>query len=875
VRIGDRRAGDHPARARGRHAGDDPEEPSVSIEASDPSPVTAGSPASAPSGAAERVALMTLDEKASLCSGRDFWTTKPVERVGVPSVVLTDGPHGVRLQVGETDHLGLSVSEPATCFPTASALAATWDRDLVAEVAAAIADECLEFGVDVLLGPGVNLKRSPLCGRNFEYFSEDPLVAGELATAFVEAVQARGVGTSLKHFAGNDQEHRRLIVDAIYDERTLRELELTAFELPVTRARPWTVMGAYNRLNGTYACEHPWLLTELLRDEWGHLGIVVTDWGATNDRVAGLVAGCELEMPATGGSTDAQLVEAVRSGALDEAVLDRAATRLVELALRAQANRQPGARFDRDAHHALARRAAADAAVLLRNEAAALPLRDTDRIALLGAFAETPRFQGTGSSRINPTRVDTLRTELGALVGQQRIRYAPGYDHPTTSNAALLREAVAAAEDSDVAIVCVGLPDGYENEGNDRTHLRLPPTHDALVAAVAAVHDRVVVVLSNGAPVEMPWVEDVEAVLEGYLGGQAGAGGVADVITGTVDPGGHLAETFPRHLDDVPTARHFPGGPATVQHREGLYVGYRFHDTVDADVLFPFGHGLSYTSFELGEVTLDRGEVGPDELAGGGTVTITVDVTNIGGRAGTQVVQVYVRDPESCVYRPDRELRAFAKVALEPGANTRVELPLGQRAFAFWDTAASGWTVEPGAFEVLVGFSSRDLRGRAELTVTGEPLPVRDEPAVYRRPPRYLDVDAASYEALLGRPLPPEGTGGPPYTRNSTLSEVAHTPVGRVLVRIAGRRLRAGFGDDPANEALVASMLQHSPLRVLTMGGVSSEHVDHIVDLVNGRWLSGGKALLTSLAREWRPERGPWRRGEDAGPDAEGAGSPR
>jgi beta-glucosidase len=707
-----------------------------------------------------------------------------------------------------------------------------------------------------------------------QYFSEDPLVTGELASAFVAAVQARGVGTSLKHFAGNDQEHRRLIVDAIYDERTLRELELTAFELPVTHARPWTVMGAYNRSNGTYACEHPWLLTDLLRDEWGHLGIVVTDWGAMNERVAGLVAGCELEMPATDGSTDAQLVEAVRSGSLDETVLDRAATRLVELALRAEANRQPGVRFDRDGHHALARRAAADAAVLLRNEAATLPLRDTDRIAVLGAFAETPRFQGTGSSRINPTRVDELRTELGALVGQERIRYAPGYDHPTTPNEALLRDAVSAAEDADIAIVCVGLPDGYENEGNDRAHLRLPATHDALVAAVAAVHDRVVV-LANGAPIEMPWVEDVEAVLEGYLGGQAGAGALADVLTGTVEPSGRLAESFPRHLDDVPSSHHFPGGPATVQHREGLYVGYRFHDTDDGDVLFPFGHGLSYTTFELGGVTLDRGEVGPDQLAGGDTVTVAVDVTNTGGRAGKQVVQVYVRDLESCVYRPDRELRAFTKVALEPGATTRVELPLGRRAFALWDPAAGDWNVEPGTFEVLVGISSRDLRGRAELTVTVEPFPVRDEPAVYRRPPRYLDVDAASYEALLGRPLPPECAGGPPYTRNSTLSEVAHTAVGRVLVRIVERRLRAGFGDDPANEALVTSMLEHSPLRVLTMGGVSSEHVDHIVDLVNGRWLSGGKALLASLARDWRPERGPWRRDDAVGPGAEGDGSTR
>jgi beta-glucosidase len=808
--------------------------------------------------AAAIVAQLTLEEKASLCSGRDFWTTEPIERLGVPSVLMTDGPHGVRLQEGATDHLGISGSVAATCFPTASALAATWDRDLVGEVAGAIADECLALGVDVLLGPGVNLKRSPLCGRNFEYLSEDPLLAGELAAAFIRGVQERGVGTSLKHFAGNDQEHRRLVVDAIYDDRTLRELELTAFELPVTRAQPWTVMGAYNRLNGTYACEHPWLLTDVLKGEWGHAGIVVTDWGAMHDRVAAVAAGCELEMPATDGSSDQAIVEAVRAGTLDEAALDRAVLRLVDLALRAAANRQPDATFDADAHHALARRVAAEAAVLCRNEGGALPLRDGDQVALLGAFAETPRFQGTGSSRINPTRVDNLRDELTTLLGTDRVRYAPGYRDPDEVDDALLAEAVTLAQQADVVVVHVGLPDGYENEGDDRAHLRLPSSHDALVAAVAAVHDRVVVVLANGAPVELPWIDDVEAVVEGYLGGQAGAGGLADVLTGAVDPGGHLAETFPRHLDDVPSSRHFPGGPATVQHREGLYVGYRFHDTVGGEVRFPFGHGLSYTSFAIGDVALDREEVAPDDLRDGATVTLSATVSNTGERAGKVAVQVYVRDPEACVYRPDRELRAFTKVALERGESRRVELDLGERAFAFWDVERDAWSVEPGRFEVLVGLSSRDLRGQAELTVTGEPFPPRDEPAVYRRPPRYLDVDAASYEALLGRPLPPERPPGPPYTRNSTLGEVAHTPAGRVLRRVVERRLRAGFGDDPANEALVRSMLEHSPLRTLAMGGISSAQLDTIVDLVNGRWLAGGRRAVVELRRAvdgWRPRR--------------------
>jgi beta-glucosidase len=673
--------------------------------------------------ARELVAAMDIDEKALLCSGRGFWSTQPVERLGVPSVEVRDGPHGLRMQVGDVDHLGLRGSEPATCFPTASALAATWDRELVAEVGEAIANECLEFGVGVLLGPGVNLKRSPLCGRNFEYLSEDPHLAGELGATFVTAVQERGIGTSLKHFAANHQEARRMTIDVVADERTLRELELAAFETVVRRAQPWTVMGAYNRVGGTYACEHPWLLTDVLKGEWGHTGVVVTDWGAMNDRVAALAAGCELQMPGSADDADASIAEAVRAGHLDVAVLDAAAVRLVELALRAEANLQPDATFDRDAHHRLARRVAADAAVLCRNVDDALPIGATDRVALIGAFADEPRYQGTGSSRVTPTRMETLREGLARLVGDERIAYQPGYSDAEVVDDGLVADAVAAAREADVVVVAVGLPDGYENEGDDRAHLRLPPTHDALIAALAAVHDRVVVVLANGAPVEMPWVDDVEAVVEGYLGGQAGGGGLADVLTGVVNPSGHLAETFPRHLDDVPSTRNFPGGLNTVEYREGLYVGYRFHDTVDGDVLFPFGHGLSYTSFAFGDVTVDRSEVSPTDLDGGGEVTVEVQVTNTGEVVGKAVVQVYVRDVEAAAYRPDRELKGFAKVHLEPGDSTRVAIALGHRAFAYWHPDERDWVVEPGRFEVLVGASSRDLRGSADVEVVGEPSP--------------------------------------------------------------------------------------------------------------------------------------------------------
>jgi beta-glucosidase len=803
------------------------------------------------SSAADLVAGLSLEEKASLCSGADFWHTKGVTRVGIPSLTLTDGPHGVRLAAGAHDRPGLDDAVPATCFPTASALAATWDPDLIEEVGIALGQECLALGVDVLLGPGVNLKRDPRCGRNFEYFSEDPLLAGRMAAALIRGVQSRGVGTSLKHLAGNDQEAWRMVVDSVYDERSLRELELAAFELPVREAQPLTVMCAYNRLNGEHAAANGWLLTRVLREEWGFRGIVVTDWGAMTDRVAALAAGCELEMPGTADPSDRSVVEAVRTGELAEAMLDATATRLVQLALATSAARDAEATFDVDAHHELARRVAAAAVVLCRNVDDALPLREGERVALVGAFAEQPRYQGTGSSKMHPTRLEDLRTELGLLLAPDALSYAPGYDRPDIVDDALVADAVALTGDADVVIVCIGLPQGYENEGDDRRHLRLPRSHDALVAALAAAHDRVVVVLSNGAPVELPWADDVEAIVEGYLGGQAGAGGLADVLTGGDDPAGRLGETFPVHLDDLPTARSFPGGPRTAEHREGLYVGYRYHDSACTQVRFPFGHGLSYTSFAYGDVALSTQAISPAALAAGGTVTVEVEVTNTGDRDGKEVVQVYVRDLESAVHRPDRELRGFAKVHLASGAAQTVAIDLGERAFAFWDVERSGWTVEPGEFEVLVGSSSRDTRGTAVLRVEGEPLPRREEPAVYRTPPRHLDVDAVSYAVLLGRPLPPGEPFSRPFTVETPFAAVTDTPAGRLLLAAVRRQARTMLGAEASGGALAAAVDQ-SPLRTLRMYGLSSAQLMALLDVLNGRWTSAAVAALRGIVGRLR-----------------------
>jgi beta-glucosidase len=820
---------------------DAPDVPDVAAGAAPPT-----HPADHLDEAAALVAELTLEEKTRLCQGRDHWHTNAVDRLDIPSVMVADGPHGMRVQPEGGDHLGLTDSLPATCFPTASALAATWDVGLVAEVGAAIAREARAQGVDVVLGPGANIKRSPLCGRNFEYLSEDPFLTGSMAAAHISGVQGVGAGTSLKHFVANNQEFRRLTIDAVIDDRTLRELYLTGFEIAVRNARPWTVMSSYNRVNGTYAGEHAWLLGDVLRDQWGHQGIVVTDWGAMNDRVAAIAAGCELEMPGPVKGAPEFLAEAVASGELDEDLLDRAATRLVALALAARANRDADASFDVDAHHALARRAAADAVVLLRNEEDALPIRPDDQVALLGTMAVDPRYQGTGSSQIKPTRLDSLRDELTALVGADRLRWTAGQTGDEVDEDQLA-QAVAAVADADVAIVHVGLPNMHENEGDDRTDLRLPPSHDALVAAVAAAHDRVVVVLSNGAPVEMPWVDDVEAVVEGYLGGQAGGGGLADVLTGAVAPAGRLGETFPVALSDVAATPNFPGGPRTVEYREGLWVGYRHTETVGLDVLFPFGHGLGYEPVAIGEVRLDVDRIDVAALRAGETVTVTVPVTNEGDAPTRHVVQVYVRDVESTVHRPDRELKGFAKVAIDPGETLEVELALNARSFAFWDTVGQEWFVEGGTFEVLVGNSSRDIRATMPLEVDGPAATPRDLPSAVTRPAHHLWVDRGSFETLLGRPVPPNDDFAPPHTCNTPIGAANETVAGKALgvaVRRAAKRL---LGADAAAEPLIRAMAEENPVRTLLMYGLTLDQVDAVVAVLNGEWSAGVRQVFTEV----------------------------
>lgn len=664
---------------------------------------------------------LTLQEKASLLDGSDFWNTQGIERLGVPAVMVTDGPHGLRKQAQAADHVGLNDSVPATCFPPAAGLVSSWNPALLHRVGVALGDECRAERVAVLLGPGVNMKRSPLCGRNFEYISEDPLLAGALAASLVEGIQSRGVGTSLKHFAANNQETDRMTVDAQVDERTLREIYLPAFERVVQQAQPWTVMCSYNRLNGVYASEHPWLLTDVLRTEWGFEGLVVSDWGAVNDRPAGVAAGLDLEMPSSGGSGTQRILDAVADGSLSEAAVDVAAERVLQLVAKAQPGLTDDATpFDVDAHHALAREAATAAAVLLKNDDAALPLAPTGgRVAVIGEFARTPRFQGAGSSQVNPTRVDAALDALVTALPERDIVFAAGFEiDGDSTDPALIAEAVSAARDAAVAVLFLGLPPSYESEGYDRDHMDLPAQQVELVHLIADVNPNLVVVLSNGSVVALDgWQHRAKAVLEGWLLGQAGGSATADLLTGTVSPSGRLGETIPLKFQDNPSVGNFPGEQGVVRYGEGMLIGYRWYDAHQLAVTYPFGHGLGYTTFEYSGLVVDVTSSGPEP-----GVSVTVTVTNTGDRAGTETVQVYVTDPAAAVYRPEQELRGFAQATLEPGASQQVRIELDARAFAYWDTARGRFVVEGGAFGIRVGASSRDIRLDASIELIGDDL---------------------------------------------------------------------------------------------------------------------------------------------------------
>lgn len=643
---------------------------------------------------------MTLEEKAGLCSGKDFWNTKAVSRLGIPSVMLSDGPHGLRKQEGKSDHLGLNESIPAVCFPAGCAIASSWDRESAAKLGITLANECQAENVSTILGPAMNIKCSPLCGRNFEYLSEDPIVSSELAIAYVQAVQSKNVVTTPKHFMANNQEFHRMTSDSIMDERTMREIYLASFENMVKQAKPWTMMGAYNKLNGTYLCENKLILTDILRDEWGFDGYIMSDWGAMNDRVDALKAGCELEMPGMTDRTDKEIIAAVQSGDLDEELLNRAVERFLTVVFKYVDNRNQEAVFDREADHQVARELAEESSILLKNKDKILPLKTEQKIAFIGQYAKEPRYQGGGSSHINSFKLVSAVEASKEL----QVTYARGYDDSLDVAVEELEDqAVELAKKSDVAVLFIGLPDRYESEGYDRKHMQLPANQIALLERLSQVQENLVVVLHNGSAVEMPWIDKVKGVLEVYLGGQAVGEATVNLLYGEVNPSGRLAETFPLRLQDTPCYLHYGGENDKSVYHEGVFVGYRYYSSKEMPVLFPFGHGLSYTQFAYDNLVLSQ-----TELTDIDKLLVSVDVTNTGHCYGREVVQVYVAAPNSKIIRPSLELRAFDKIGLEPGETKTVTVELDKRSFVYWDVESHDWLVEEGKYQIIIGRSAEE-----------------------------------------------------------------------------------------------------------------------------------------------------------------------
>ena len=737
---------------------------------------------------------MTLEEKAGMCSGLDFWHLKEVEHLGIPKVMVSDGPHGLRKQDEKGDHLGINDSIKAVCFPPAVLSACSFDRGLMEEMGKAIGREAQANDVSVVLGPAVNIKRSPLCGRNFEYYSEDPYLAGEIAAAFVKGVQSQHVGTSIKHFTANNQEYRRMSSSSEVDERTLREIYFPAFETAVKKAQPYTFMCSYNQINGTFASENKWLLTDVLRGEWGFKGYVMSDWGAVNDRVKGLEAGLELEMPASGGDNDAMIVKAVKDGALEEKILDQAVERILRIIFEYADHRKPQ-EFTMEKDHEEAQHIAEESMVLLKNENHILPLKTSEKAAFIGGFARNPRFQGGGSSHINCFKTTNV---LDSVPCDAQVVYAEGFPADRDFyDKALADEAVKAAAEADKAVIFAGLPESFESEGYDRSHMRLPECQNRLITEILKVQPNTVIVLHNGSPVEMPWLGEIKGLLETYLGGQAGGAAAANILYGKINPSGKLAETMPLKLSDNPSYLNFGGGEK-VEYREGIFVGYRYYDTKEMDVAFPFGYGLSYTTFAYSNLKLSMEN--PTEKD---TVMVSADVTNTGKSAGKEVVQLYIRDLTGSAIRPEKELKGFEKVFLEPGETKTVTMELNKRSFAWYNTELHDWFAASGDYEILVGASSRDIRLTETLHLNSS-----------QRLPMHVHMNTTLGDLL----------------RNPETAEAAKKLIQKYLSGEAGSEAAS----EAVSEEMTMAMTDSMPLRALMgFAGVSRKELDSVIEKLN------------------------------------------
>lgn len=798
----------------------------------------------------EIVKKMSLEQKAAFVSGYDYWHLEEAPELGLPKIMITDGPHGLRKAKGkdyvpEEDEkktsggIGLGNSVPTTCFPPAATSSCSWDEELLFEEGEAMAEECLKEKVSVILGPGTNIKRAPTCGRNFEYFSEDPYLAGKCSAGVINGVQSKNVGTSLKHFACNSQEAFRMVLNEVIDERTMREIYLPAFEIAVKEAQPWTVMNSYNRINGVYGSQNKHLQEEILRDEWGFEGLLVTDWGASVDRIPGLQNGTDLEMPSSGVLNTKKIIAAVKSGELDEAVLDKRVDNVVHLIMKSKPALEKTHTYDKKAHHAVAQKVAEGSMVLLKNDGKILPLKKGQKVAVIGEMAKAPRFQGAGSSVINPTMLSNAYDELEKLGVD--VSYSQGYyksaptkkDKNRKTDAQLTKEAVDAASKADVAVVFVGLTEDFEGEGYDRETIDMPANHNALVSAVAAANENTVVVLAGGSVVIMPWLNEVKGLLNSGLGGQAGGIAVANILTGKVNPSGKTSETYPTSFDVNPTYGNYPGGPVTSEHRESVYIGYRYYDAAKLDVVFPFGYGLSYTTFEYSDIKLSA-----DKIKDTDTVTVSFKIKNTGDVDGAEIAQLYVADKESTIYRPVKELRAFKKVFLKAGEEKEVSLELSKRAFAFYNVNINDWYVESGDFEIIVAASSRDPKLTAVINV--ESTVKADVPDYSKTAPNYYSNVAAitrdDFAAVYGELPNPEIDTTKKIDLYCCLNDARHTKWGGKLCNMI-EKIMSGMGSDANGDGkMLAAMATQIPIRnfiAMSMGVFSPAMADGLLMMLN------------------------------------------
>lgn len=782
------------------------------------------------------ISKMTLEQKAAFVSGFNYWYLQSAPELGLPQIMMTDGPNGLRKQNTEKrpDGIGLGNSVPSTCFPPAATSSCSWDRELLRLEGEAIAEECLAEKVSVILGPGTNIKRSPVCGRNFEYFSEDPYLAGVCSTAFTNGVQSKGVGVSLKHYACNSQEAFRMIIDEIIDERAIRELYLPAFEMCVKEAKPWTVMNSYNKINGVYSSQNEWLQEKVLRSEWGFDGLIVTDWGASVDRVSGLECGTDLEMPSSGTLNTKKIIASVENGTLDEKVLDKAVDNVIELIEKSKPALKKSYKYDKNKHHNIAKKIAEGSMVLLKNEDSILPLKKGRKIAVIGEMAKSPRFQGAGTSVINPTMLDNAYDELVKLGAD--VVYSQGYDKSKDEiDDKMINDAVDSAKKADVVLIFAGLTEGFEAEGYDRKNIEMPNCQNYLISEIVKANPNTVVVLAGGSVIHMPWIHEVKALLNSGLGGQAGGSAVADILMGKINPSGKLSETYPLEFSDNPTYGNYPGGPVTSEHRESVYIGYRYYDTAEKDVLFPFGFGLSYTTFEYSDMKLSS-----DRIKDADTVTVSFKIKNTGKVDGAEIAQIYVADKESTIFRPVKELRAFEKVFLKAGEEKEISVELSKRAFAFWNININDWMVETGEFDILIGASSREIR--LSKTITVESIVIAKIPDYRESAPAYYTADirnmtGSQFEAVYGKSMPSsEINRTKKIDIYCCINDAKYTKWGGKIAKLIKFIMTKMGSAENGDGAMLAAMATQIPIRnfvQMSMGVFSLKMAEGLINILN------------------------------------------